>query len=99
MEKADEISWLGDAEERLIERAASLEAHKTGLGQRLLQEVSSKITDISQNLNVHQERAQGERVAVLEKSNFILVYKKVPFKDNKGNVKLCLVVTSVRRSY
>ena len=61
MESTLEIEWFGDAKERLIERAKARENWGdyqgiSHLGRRLIQEVTEKISEISQNLNLYAER-------------------------------------------
>ena len=103
MESTTEIEWLGDARERLIERAKAREAWGdyegiSNLGKRLLQEVTEKISEISQNLNMYTERNDEERVAPLE-SGFVFVYKKSYYEDSLKVKKVKLLLIDVRKSY
>jgi len=70
MEIPDEIEWYGDSQVRFIEGALEREAWgnyngSLNLGKRLIQEVQDKISEISKNLNLYQERKEKERVAPL----------------------------------
>ena len=103
MESTTEIEWLGDARERLIERAKAREIWGdyegiSNLGKRLLHEVTEKISEISQNLNMYAERNGEERVAPLE-SGFVLIYKKDYYVDNFNNKQIKLLLIDVRRNY
>lgn len=103
MENTSEIEWFGDAQERLIERAKAREVWGdyegiSNLGRKLLQEVTVKISEISNNLNLYTERENEERVAPLE-SGYILVYKKIYYKDNQNQTLVKLLLIDVRKSY
>lgn len=103
MESTIEIEWFGDARERLIERAKAREVWGdyegiSHLGERFLDEVLGKISEISQNLNLYAERNDEERVAPLE-SGFIVVYKKIYYTDSLKIKKVKLLLIDVRKSY
>ncbi|MBI2519775.1 MAG: hypothetical protein HYV97_05140 [Bdellovibrio sp.] len=104
MEVADEIEWYGDSEERFIERAIEREAWGNyngnhGLGVRFIREVQDKISEISKNLNLYQQRTGEERVAPLLSSGYVLVYRKEHFEDARGTMKARLTLLDVRKSY
>ncbi len=103
MESTLEIEWFGDAKERLIERARAREDWGdyqgiSHLGRRLIQEVTEKISEVSQNLNLYGERNDEERVAPLE-SDFVFIYKKIYYTDTQGLNVVKLRVIDVRRNY
>lgn len=103
MESTTEIEWLGDAKERLIERAKAREDWGdfqgiSHLGRRLIQEVTEKISEISKNLNLYSERNDEERVAPID-SGFVLVYKKAYYTDSMEIKKIKLLLIDVRKSY
>ena len=104
MEVADEIEWYGDSEERFIERAIEREAWGNyngnyGLGVRFIREVQDKISEISKNLNLYQQRNGEERVAPLLASGYVLVYRKEHFENAQGITKARLTLLDVRKSY
>lgn len=103
MEKADDIVWQGDAEERFLERAAQLESWgnyqgKKDLGKRLIAEVRDKIKDIAANLNQYPVRDKNKGEHLVPLNGNVLVYKKEPYTEG-GKLKMRLVLISVRPSY
>lgn len=103
MESTLEIEWFGDAKERLIERAKAREDWGdyqgiSHLGRKLIQEVTEKISEVSQNLNLYAERNDEERVAPLE-SGFVFIYKKIYYIDNLKMKQAKLLLIDVRKSY
>lgn len=103
MESTLEIEWFGDAKERLIERAKAREDWGdyqgiSHLGRRLIQEVTEKISEVSQNLNLYGERNDEERVAPLE-SDFIFIYKKIYYVNKAEEKMVKLVIIDIRKSY
>ncbi len=103
MESTLEIEWFGDAKERLVERAKAREDWGdyqgiSHLGRRLIQEVTEKISEVSQNLNLYGERNDEERVAPLE-SGFVFIYKKTYYTDSPELSATKLLIVDVRRSY
>lgn len=105
MEIADDVQWNGDAEERLIERAIAknhwgqTNGYKN-LGRRLIIEVTNKIEEIRNNINLYEERDDSERVAPLASSKCVLVYKKEYFTyTDSGSTKVRLLILDVRKSY
>ena len=103
MESTLEIEWFGDAKERLIERAKAREDWGdyqgiSHLGRKLIQEVTEKISEVSQNLNLYAERNDEERVALLE-SGFVFIYKKIYYIDNLKMKQVKLLLIDVRKSY
>lgn len=104
MEVANDIQWEGDSQERLFERAVERQAYgnfhgHSKLGSRLLQEVQDKIQEVSQNLNLYNERDDEERVAPLASSKYVLVYKKEYYKDGAGGTQVRFLIIDVRKSY
>lgn len=103
MESTLEIEWFGDAKERLIERAKAREDWGdyqgiSHLGRRLIQEVTEKISEVSQNLNLYGERNDEERVAPLE-SDFVFIYKKIYYVNKAEEKMVKLVIIDIRKSY
>ncbi len=103
MEIPDEIVWFGDSKIRFIERALEREAFgnyngNLNLGKRLIQEVQDKIREISNNLNLYQQRNDEDRVAPLSASGFVLIYRKEYFHTNERK-KVRLVIIDIRESF
>ena len=103
MESTVEIEWFFDARERLIELAKGRENWGdyegiSSLGKRLLQEVTEKILEVSRNLNLYNERDDEERVATLD-CGFVLIYKKVYYKNAEDITVVKLLIINVRKSY
>ncbi len=103
MESTAEIEWNGDAEERFSEKAIARQEWGTdnghsNLGRKLIQEVRDKINEISGNLNLYPVRSDDERVAPLS-SGYVLIYKKVYFKDAAGATQVKLLLIDVRKHY
>lgn len=104
MEKADEVVWFGDAELRFLERAAARDQWgkdngHAELGKNFVSEVSKMIETIAENVNQFQARDRDEQVAPLEKSEFVIVYKKEYFIDPDNRKRVRLVLLDVRKFY
>jgi hypothetical protein len=103
MEITIEIEWFGDTKIRLIDRANARQRWGdyegiSNLGKRLIQEVTEKISEVSKNLNLYNERNNEERVAPLE-SGYIFIYKKVYYANELKENKVKLLVIDIRKSY
>lgn len=108
MERADEIVWESDSEERLRERASEkyLIGIGTGhpnLGDDFLDAILSKIDDIEENVNSAEERKDGEKVATVTTKGpakgYVIVYKKEYYSDSFSRQKVRVVIKDVRPSY
>lgn len=103
MEVPDEIVWFGGSKIRFIERALERESFgnyngNLNLGKRLVQEVQDKISEITYNLNLYQQRNDEDRVAPLSLSGYVLIYRKEYFQMNNEN-KIRLVIIDIRKSF
>lgn len=104
MDSAIDVLWNGDSEIRFLERALEREAWgnyngNAKLGQRFIEEVQHKILEISKNLNQYQVRENDERVVPLEKSGYILIYRKEIFYSGNGVQQFRCLILDVRKSY